>query len=42
MLRLLVLLFLIVTFPACSADYRARVIGIADGDTFTVLGIGQE
>jgi endonuclease YncB( thermonuclease family) len=37
MQRLFVLLFLIVALPACSADYRARVIGIADGDTLTVL-----
>jgi endonuclease YncB( thermonuclease family) len=37
MRRLLPILLLIFAFPACAADYSARVIGIADGDTITVL-----
>jgi endonuclease YncB( thermonuclease family) len=37
MRRLLPILLLVLAFPACAADYSARVIGIADGDTITVL-----
>ena len=37
MRRLLPILLLVFAFPACAADYSARVIGIADGDTITVL-----
>jgi endonuclease YncB( thermonuclease family) len=37
MRRLLPFLLLVVAFPACAADYSARVVGIADGDTITVL-----
>jgi endonuclease YncB( thermonuclease family) len=37
MRRLLPILLLVLAFPACAADYPARVIGIADGDTVTVL-----
>jgi micrococcal nuclease len=37
MRRPLPIVLLILAFPACSADYSARVIGIADGDTITVL-----
>jgi micrococcal nuclease len=37
MRRLAFLLLLVIAFPACAADYSARVIGIADGDTITVL-----
>ena len=37
MRRLLPILLLLLAFPACAAGYSARVIGIADGDTITVL-----
>jgi hypothetical protein len=37
MRRRLPILRLVLAFPACSAGYLARVIGIADGDTITVL-----
>ncbi len=37
MRRLFFLLLLVLAFPACAADYAGRVIGIADGDTITVL-----
>jgi endonuclease YncB( thermonuclease family) len=37
MRRLLPLLLLVLAFPARAADYPARVIGVADGDTITVL-----
>lgn len=37
MRRLLPILPLVLAFPAYAADYPARVIGIADGDTITVL-----
>src|SRR5262249_17765057 len=37
MRRLLPLLLLVLAFPACTADIAARVVGIADGDTITVL-----
>jgi endonuclease YncB( thermonuclease family) len=41
MRRLLALILLILTLPACGADDSARVIGIADGDTITVLTADQ-
>ena len=28
---------MVLAFPACGADYSARVVGISDGDTLTVL-----
>ena len=31
------LLVLLAARPACGSDYAARVVGIADGDTITVL-----
>jgi endonuclease YncB( thermonuclease family) len=31
------ILLLVLASPACAADDSARVIGIADGDTITVL-----
>ena len=37
MRRILALMLLVIAFPACGADYLARVIGIADGGTITVL-----
>src|SRR5215813_14243925 len=37
MRRLLPLLLLVLAFPASAGDYSARVVGIADGDTLTVL-----
>jgi micrococcal nuclease len=37
MRQLLALILLVIAFPACGADYAARVIGISDGDTITVL-----
>ena len=37
MRRLVPLLTLVLAFPACGADYSARVVGIADGDTITVV-----
>jgi endonuclease YncB( thermonuclease family) len=37
MRRLLPILLLFLASPASAADYSARVIGIADGDTITVL-----
>ncbi len=37
MRRLLPILLLVLAFPACAADHSARVVGIADGDTITVL-----
>src|SRR5579875_576605 len=37
MRRFLPLLLLVLAFPACGADYSARVVGITDGDTITVL-----
>ena len=37
MRRLLALILLVIALPACGADYSARVIGIADSDTITVL-----
>lgn len=35
--RLPLLLLLLFAAPACSADYPARVVGVSDGDTMTVL-----
>ena len=37
MRRFLPPLLLVLAFPACTADHAARVVGIADGDTITVL-----
>jgi endonuclease YncB( thermonuclease family) len=37
MKRLLSLLILLIPFPALAEDYAARVVGISDGDTLTVL-----
>jgi endonuclease YncB( thermonuclease family) len=37
MRHLLALSLLLLAFPAGAADYSARVVGIADGDTITVL-----
>ena len=37
MRRFLPLLLLVLAFPACTADHAARVVGISDGDTITVL-----
>ena len=37
MRRLLATLLLVVALPACGADYSARVVGVSDGDTITVL-----
>jgi endonuclease YncB( thermonuclease family) len=37
MRRLLPLLLFVLSRPACGADYSARVVGISDGDTITVL-----
>src|SRR3954454_435702 len=37
MRRLLLCLLLVATIPACEADDSARVVGISDGDTITVL-----
>jgi len=37
MRRFLVLLLVVLTFPACTEGHTARVVGIADGDTITVL-----
>jgi micrococcal nuclease len=38
MRRILPILFLVLfAVPACAADYTARVVGISDGDTITVL-----
>jgi endonuclease YncB( thermonuclease family) len=37
MRRFVLTLLLVLAFPACAADYLARVIGIADGDMITVL-----
>src|SRR6516164_3600271 len=37
MRRLLPILLLLQDFPVCTADHAARVVGIADGDTITVL-----
>jgi hypothetical protein len=37
MKRLLALLILFLAIPAFAEDYAARVVGISDGDTITVL-----
>src|SRR5262249_54022712 len=37
MRRLLAVILLVIAVPACRADYSARVNGIGDGDTITVL-----
>ena len=37
MCRLLPILLFVLAFPACGSDQSARVIGISDGDTITVL-----
>jgi endonuclease YncB( thermonuclease family) len=37
MRRFLPILLLVLAFPACAAEYPARVVGISDGDTITVL-----
>ena len=37
MKRLALAFFLLITSPALAADYPARVVGITDGDTLTVL-----
>jgi micrococcal nuclease len=36
-----ILLTLLATCPACGADFTARVVGISDGDTLTVLAAGN-
>ena len=35
--RLAFLFLVFFAFPACSAEYPARVVGVSDGDTLTVL-----
>ena len=35
--RVLPLILLVFAFPACAGNYSARVVGIADGDTITIL-----
>jgi hypothetical protein len=35
------LLVLVAGYPACGSDYSARVVGISDGDTITVLTAGK-
>ena len=42
MRRLIALLLMILPLPALAADYPARVVGISDGDTLTVLRDGRE
>jgi hypothetical protein len=37
MRRFLPLLLLVLAFPVCTVDHAARVVGISDGDTITVL-----
>jgi endonuclease YncB( thermonuclease family) len=37
MRRLFPLLLIVLASPACGVDYTARVIGISDGDTITML-----
>jgi endonuclease YncB( thermonuclease family) len=37
MRRLLPLLLLVLASPACAGDYSARVVGVAHGDTLTIL-----
>jgi len=39
--RVPLLLFLLAASPACSAEYPARVVGVSDGDTLTVLAAGD-
>ncbi len=34
-------LLMFLAFPAYAADYSARVVGIADGDTITVVTAGK-
>src|SRR4051794_5473076 len=36
-MRRLLLILLLITSPALAADFSARVVGISDGDTLTVL-----
>jgi micrococcal nuclease len=36
-----IILFLLFASPACAAEYPARVVGIAVGDTLTVLAAGR-
>jgi endonuclease YncB( thermonuclease family) len=42
MRRALVLLLLVLAFPASAADFPARVVGITDGDTITVLAVNKQ
>jgi hypothetical protein len=37
MYRLFALLLFVLALPACAAEYSARVVGVSDGDTITVL-----
>lgn len=37
MRRFLTAFLLLIAYPACAAEYPARVVGISDGDTLTVL-----
>ena len=37
MRRLFPLMLFVLAIPACGADYSARVVGVSDGDTITVL-----
>ena len=39
MKRLALALFLLFAPPAFAADYPARVVGVTDGDTITVLTV---
>lgn len=41
MRRLFPILLLFLVFPACAAEFPARVVGVPDGDTLTVLRDGR-
>ena len=42
MRRLLALPLLVLAFPARAADYSARVVGVSDSDTITVLTASKQ
>lgn len=41
MRRFLLIFLFLLAFPACAAEFPARVIGVSDGDTLTVLRDGR-